>query len=125
MNNTTIVTGISILFIITVITGIVLSIPGRPLNAALFNVHKLIAIGVIILSVIAFLRLFKATTSIESPVKLLTIIAVISLIGLVVTGGLLSFDRFAGRLIVAVHAISTGTAGISLAVLLFRFLRAL
>jgi len=74
---------------------------------------------VIILSVIAFLRLTKATT-VEGPPKLLILITVISLIGLVATGGLLSFDRFAKLIIVVLHGILAGTAGISIILLLFK-----
>src|SRR6056297_1601136 len=94
MPNSTLITGISILFITTVIAGIVLSLLGRPLNTALFNVHKLIGIGMVVFSVIAFVRLFKLETLPKGPVKLLVVIAVISLAGLMATGGLLSFDKF-------------------------------
>jgi len=123
MTNSTLITGISVLFIITVIAGIVLSLLGRPLNSALFNVHKLIGIGMVVLSVIAFVRLFKLETLPEGPVKLLVIIAVISLVGLIATGGLLSFDKFSGKFIVILHSISTVIAGFSIGILLFAFLK--
>jgi len=123
MTNSTLITGISILFIITVIAGIVLSLLGRPLNTALFNVHKLIGIGMVILSVIAFIRLFKLETLPEGPVKLLVVVAAISIIALIATGGLLSFDKFSGKFIVILHAISTVVAGSSLGILLFRFFK--
>ena len=123
MSNTTLITGISILFIITVIAGIVLSLLGRPLNTTLFNVHKLIGIGMVILSVIAFVRLFKLESLPEGPVKLLVVIAIISLVALIATGGLLSFDKFSGKFIVILHAISTVVAGTSIGILLFRFFK--
>lgn len=121
MSNSTLITGVSILFIITVIAGIVLSLLGRPLNTPLFNVHKLIGIGMVVLSVIAFVRLFKLETFPKGPVKLLVVIAIISLVTLIATGGLLSFDKFSGKFIVILHAISTVVAGSSLGILLFRF----
>jgi len=123
MSNSTLITGISILFIITTIAGIVLSLLGRPLNTALFNVHKLIGIGMVVLSVIAFVRLFKLETLPDGPVKLLIVFAVISLIALIATGGLLSFDKFSSKLIVILHAVSTVVAGTSLGILLFRFFK--
>ena len=123
MPNSTLITGISILFIITTIAGIVLSLLGRPLNTALFNVHKLIGIGMVVLSVITFVRLFKLETLPEEPVKLLVIIAVVSLIALIATGGLLSFDKFSSKFIVILHAVSTVVAGTSLGILLFRFFK--
>ncbi len=123
MSNSTLITGISILFIITVIAGIVLTLLGRPLNAVLFNVHKLIGIGMVVLSVIAFVRLFKLETLPEGPVKLLVVIAAISLIALIATGGLLSFDKFSSKFVVILHAISTLVAGTSLGILLFRIFK--
>ena len=123
MTNSTLITGISILFIISVITGIILSLLGRPLNTAFFNVHKLFGIGMVVLSVIAFVRLFKLETLPEGPVNLLVVIAIISLVALIATGGLLSFDKFSGKCIVILHAISTVVAGSSLGILLFRFFK--
>jgi len=123
MTNSTLITGISILFIISVITGIILSLLGRPLNTALFNVHKLFGIGMVVLSVIAFVRLFKLETLPEGPVNLLVVIAIISLVALIATGGLLSFDKFSGKFIVILHAISTVVAGSSLGIFLFRFFK--
>lgn len=123
MSNSTLITGISILFIITVIAGIVLTLLGRPLNAVLFNVHKLIGIGMVVLSVIASVRLFKLETLPEGPVKLFVVIAAISLIALIATGGLLSFDKFSSKFVVILHAISTLVAGTSLGILLFRIFK--
>lgn len=123
MSNSTLITGISILFIITVIAGIVLSLLGRPLNTTLFNIHKLIGIGMVVLTIIAFVRLFKLDTLPEGPVKLLVVIAAISLVALIATGGLLSFDKFSGKFIVILHAISTVFAGSSLGIFLFRFFK--
>jgi len=123
MNQATLITGISILFVFTAIAGIILSFLGRPLNKVLFNIHKLIGLGLVVLSVIAFVRLFKIETPPEGPVKLLVFIATISLVALIATGGLLSFDKFSGKFIVILHAISTVVAGSSLGILLFRFFK--
>ncbi len=123
MNQATLITGISILFVFTAIAGIILSFLGRPLNKVLFNIHKLIGLGLVVLSVIAFVRLFKIETLPEGPVKLLVFIAAISLVALIATGGLLSFDKFSGKFIVILHAISTVVAGSSLGILLFRFFK--
>ncbi|HRW35674.1 MAG TPA: hypothetical protein P5107_11540 [Thermotogota bacterium] len=123
MTNSTLIMGISILFVTTVIAGIVLSHLGRPLNTALFSIHKLIGIGMVVLSVIAFVRLFKLETLPEGPVKIFVIIAAVSLIALIATGGLLSFDRFSGKFIVILHTISTVIAGFSIGILLFAFLK--
>lgn len=123
MNQVNLITGISILFVFTVIAGITLSFLGRPLNKMLFNIHKLIGLGMVVLSVIAFVRLFKMETLPEGPVKLIVFIAAISLTVLIATGGLLSFDKLSGKFMVVLHAFSTAIAGSSIGILLFRFFK--
>lgn len=106
LGTTTITIFMGILLVLTVIFGIWLSSIGRSLNSALFNVHKLIAIGFVIFGFFGFRYLLKNTADIESIITLFIIISVVSVVTLFVTGRLLSFDRFTNRLTLAIHALT-------------------
>ena len=48
-----------IVLLLTLASGIWLSNSGKPLNTAIFTLHKLIALGVVILTAIQFFNLLK------------------------------------------------------------------
>lgn len=118
MSNGLMISGGIVLVLLTAITGIILSNMGRPLNTAIFTVHKLAAIGFVVFAVFNFVQLIKGIESLEPTLKILLIIAGCAAALLFVTGGLLSFDKFAKKFIVVFHAVLTvliaGSAGTSL-----------
>ena len=82
-----------VLFLITVLSGVWLSNSGRPLNSAIFTVHKLIAVATIVVIGISVYNLYRSLdlrTFIE-----LTVIAATALLflALTVTGGMLSLKE--------------------------------
>jgi hypothetical protein len=79
-------------FGLTLISGIVLSFLGRPLNTLVFTVHKLSAVGTIVLLVLT-LRTFSKSGSFQGPYQALIGAAGLILLGLFISGALLSFDR--------------------------------
>lgn len=92
-------------FTLTLISGIILSKSGRPLNSAIFTVHKLIAVGTVILIVVSFRNLYKA---VDMQAFFPVIIAITGLLFLVlvVSGALLSFDKLAVQSILRIHQIT-------------------
>ncbi|HOO32892.1 MAG TPA: hypothetical protein PK466_12740 [Thermotogota bacterium] len=118
MSNPLMIFGGLILIVLVAVTGIVLSHMGRPLNTAVFTIHKLIALGFVIFSVVGFINLIKGSEAVDPLLKTLLIVAACSAVLLFVTGGLLSFDKFAKKFIVVFHAVLTavvaGSAGTSL-----------
>lgn len=95
---------IGLLFLFTLITGILLSNYGRPLHNILFNIHKLIAlISVIYIAII--IRNMMINIDVKNSFILLIIFSVLSIV-VFVTGSLLSPDRPANDLLLLIHNIS-------------------
>lgn len=90
---TTKLTMAGILGALTLISGVLLSNAGRPLNSLLFNAHKMIAVVLIVLIVLSVVQLYKAGEG-GAWIELgIMILAGIFFIALVATGGMLSFER--------------------------------
>lgn len=95
-----------ILFILTILSGFWLGKLGRPLNVILFNIHKISALTAIVLMILGFVRLLKSGT-IATQLQIVFIISGISLLLTLVTGGLLSFDKFDKKFFALVHRFSS------------------
>jgi peptidoglycan/LPS O-acetylase OafA/YrhL len=81
------------LFLLTIISGMILSQSNRPLNIGLVTVHKLIAAGSIVLLGMVINQLFKTVDS-KGVVELsLTIIGAMSFLALIATGALLTREE--------------------------------
>jgi len=93
-----------IIYVLTIITGIWLSKLGKPLNNAVFTVHKLVALGFAVFAGIYFYRTFKKLPDISVFIPWL-LIAGISVLGLFISGGLLSFDKQALRIFLWIHRV--------------------
>lgn len=94
-----------VLAVLTLITGVVLSNAGRPLNSALFNIHKIISVVMIILVIIGVIQLHKATEA-KAMVELgMIILTVVFFIALVATGGMLSFEREWPAVVLRLHQV--------------------
>jgi hypothetical protein len=89
----------------TLISGIILSKAGRPLNSAIFSVHKLIALGTVILFAVGVRNLYRAAAV---PAVQLIIAAISGLVflALIVSGSLLSFDKLAMQPVLMIHEIA-------------------
>jgi len=82
-----------ILFLLTLISGVILSRSSRPLNIGLVTVHKLIALGTMVLIGMAVYQLYKTADGkviIEMSVMIITGILFLSLIA---TGALLTREE--------------------------------
>jgi hypothetical protein len=81
-----------VLFFITILSGIWLSHAGKPYHSGIFTVHKLIAVGVIILTGISVTRLYQAAELRSVLVVLLVAVSGLFFLALVITGALLSLN---------------------------------
>jgi hypothetical protein len=92
-------------FLLTIGFGFWLSRRSKPYNVLLFNVHKLIALGTVVLIGLAVFKLFKL---LDLPVGiiLLLIIAALSIVALFATGAFMSADKGEYRLLKLVHNIA-------------------
>lgn len=94
-----------VLGIITLITGVLLSNAGRPLNAVLFNLHKIISVATVVLIIVFVIQLYKAgetKTMLEIGMIILTILFFVALVA---TGGMLSFEREWPAIVLKIHQV--------------------
>jgi hypothetical protein len=106
------------LFILTLASGVWLHRRGRPLSAALFNIHKLIALAAVALCVFRFVRAFSVM-DVQAPAIPAIGAAALSAASLFVTGALLSGSRRHASFLLAVHRIGAGAVAAATALLWF------
>jgi hypothetical protein len=92
MNITIKLTGLGLLFLLIIISGIWLTKTGRPYQNIVFNVHKLISLLTVVLGAIMVYNLQKGL-EISGLATNLMILAGIMFIILIITGGLLNLDK--------------------------------
>ncbi len=119
MNNVTGFAAPAIVFLATLASGLWLSHTGRPLNTAIFTVHKLIALAAVIATARPAYTALKTSGSAGVPALLLGA-AGIGVVALFVTGALMSMNRSAYGVLRTVHNIAPATVivGVTLAMYL-------
>jgi len=103
-----------LLFILTLAFGFWLSKVGKPYNGALFNVHKLVALAVVVL---AGIQVSKTTDLAVSPLLVILIVAGLCVVALFASGALMSIGKVDYALTLTIHrvglavlVIASGTA---------------
>jgi len=91
------------LVVFTVVSGVLLTRAGRPYNTIGYNVHKLIAVGMIALLVVTTVRMIKAGAAFSPLGLALMVAAAILFLALIATGGMLSFEREWPAVVVTLH----------------------
>jgi hypothetical protein len=82
-----------ILFLLTLISGFILSRSGRPLSVGLTTIHKLIAVGTIVLIGLAIYQLFKTTEGKVFIEMSILVISGILFLALIASGALLTREE--------------------------------
>jgi hypothetical protein len=82
-----------ILFLLTLISGVILSRSGRPLNIGLVTIHKLIAVGTVVLVGMAVYQLYKTADGKVIIEMSFMIITGILFLALIATGALLTREE--------------------------------
>lgn len=95
-----------ITFVLTLVSGVWLSNSGKPLNTAIFNVHKLIALGAVVLAAI---QVSAALKGVESQILVILLLSVVGLcvVALFATGALMSIGKMNYDLLLTVHRIAS------------------
>ena len=96
----------SILFLLTLITGFWLSRVGKPYNNVLFNIHKLIALGAVVLTGIQTIKQLRGIEG-SSLVSVLLIVAALCFITLFASGALMSAGKLDYALMLSIHRIAS------------------
>jgi hypothetical protein len=92
------------LLILVIISGVILSKLGRPLNTLVFTIHKLSAVGAIVLLVININKLAKAANIPTLHIALIVITGLFFL-ALIVSGAFLSFEKPAPQIVLRIHQV--------------------
>jgi hypothetical protein len=111
-----------ILFAFTLAFGFGLSHAGKPYNGLLFNVHKLIALGAVILTVLRLASLPRPFDSFALIAGLL-VIAALCVIALFVSGALMSAGKLDYAAMLTIHRIAPGVLAICCALALYLLVR--
>lgn len=107
-----------ILLVLTVAFGFWVSHLGKPYNVALFNVHKLIALGAVVVAIIQFVQVFKVADP-QALVITLLIVAGLCVIALFATGALMSLDKLDYMLTLTVHRIASVVMVVAMALVAY------
>jgi len=92
-------------FFITVTFGFWLSKIGKPYNGILFNVHKLIALGTVILTSVEVYKLLKVMEP-QALLILSIVVAVICVLALFASGAFLSIGNVKYKTVKLIHNIA-------------------
>jgi hypothetical protein len=95
-----------IIFIIMLAFGFWLSHLGKPYHGLLFNIHKLLALGAVVVTALQVSRFLKNTGA-PGLVLVLLLVAGLCVIALFASGTLLSLDRLSYDVMRNVHRVAT------------------
>ena len=92
------------LLLLALVSGVILSKLGRPLNTPVFTIHKLSALVGIVLLVININKLVKAGT-VPSLTIIMIVVTGVLFVGLVASGISLSFEKPVPQIFLRVHQV--------------------
>ena len=107
-----------ILFLLTLASGLWLSNSGKPLNSIIFNIHKLIALGVVITIIIQMYNLLKIT-DVRFLILLLIVFSGLCVVALFATGALMSLGKMNYTVLLNIHRVAPVLAIISMAATIY------
>jgi hypothetical protein len=96
----------AIFILVSIILGVVLALSGKPYRISVFTVHKLTALGAVILTSIVCYNSFKIF-SVSGFYTLAMVIAGVSSIALFVSGALMSSENAAYHIFRITHIVSS------------------
>lgn len=122
MNTKSLITIDVILLALAILLGGLLLFSNRHYNIAVFTIHKLSALGAVVLTVILYLKNMK-DLPLAGILLVCIIAAVISVIALFITGALLSTGHSAYSTLKTIHCIASILLAASEAGIILRVLR--
>jgi hypothetical protein len=106
-----------IVFLLTLVFGFWLSLAGKPYNGLLFNLHKLIALGAVILAGRQFYLLMKGLSP-QGWLIALIVIAAIGVLALFASGAFMSIGNLDYQAMLTIHRIALPLEVISMAAII-------
>jgi hypothetical protein len=107
-----------ILLFLTLAFGFWVSLAGRPYNGLLFNVHKLVALGAVVVTVLQLARTLKAAPA-PALIAVLLGLAALSVLALFASGALLSASQRGVALMLLVHRVAPAVLVVALALAVY------
>lgn len=104
--------GVLAAFLLTCGSGVLLTRAGRPYGPLLFNVHKFIALGAVVLTFVAVRNLLRHG-ALGTAGAVLAVVAGVSVIALFATGGILSARANPGTALITIHRVLPAVAVVS------------
>jgi hypothetical protein len=111
-----------LLFALTIAFGFWLSHAGKPYNGLLFNVHKLIALGAVVLAVVRLASLPRPVNSFALIAGLL-VIAALCILALFVSGALMNAGKLDYAVMLTIHSVAPGALALCCALALYLLVR--
>jgi sensor histidine kinase YesM len=108
----------AILFVLTLASGIWLSSAGKPLHPVIFTLHKLIALGAVVLTAIQIYYIFKSTP-VQTLVIVLVILTGVCVVALFATGAFMSIGKNSYDLMLAIHRVALVLEPIAMAAAIY------
>lgn len=93
-----------ILFVLTLGFGLWLSLSGKPYNGLLFNIHKLLALGAVILAGVQVYHQMK-NLPFQGIFTLLVVVVVVCVVTLFFSGAMLSIGKMDHALALTIHRV--------------------
>ena len=109
-------------FISTLILGFWLSKVGKPYNGILFNFHKLIALGTVILVTVQIYEMVRIL-ELQALFIILIIVAGICVVALFASGAFLSIGNLNYAVVLTVHRIALGLGSVAMMMLIYLLYR--
>jgi hypothetical protein len=107
-----------IVFLVTLVFGVWLSKLGKPYNGILFNIHKLMALGTVIITTMQIYKILAVVETINLVI-VFAVLAAFCVISLFVTGAFMSLGKLNYEINLAIHRISPILATFSMAVVIY------
>ena len=95
-----------VLFLAALVSGVFLNRAGRPLNATIFGLHKIVALVTVVLLVVVSVQLYKSGETRAALELGAMILTGVCLLALFVSGALLSFERSLPELALRIHKVA-------------------
>ena len=112
----------AVLMVLTLIFGFWVSRMGKPYNGFLFNIHKLLALGTVVVLVIQLVPVLRSAPASPQVIAVLAV-AVICTLALFAGGALMSMGKSDYALQLAIHRIAPPVLVISLALVVYELVK--
>ena len=112
----------AVLMVLTLIFGFWVSRMGKPYNGFLFNIHKLLALGTVVVLVIQLVPMLRSAPASPQAIAVM-VVAVICTLALFAGGALMSAGKSDYALMLAVHKIAPAVLVVSLALTVYELVK--